>query len=104
MTGKVNTADTPATHWGTHTWGDAPPTPPNPSPKDTLHRGVPNTAAPDNQMGLPHATTGHADAPHLQQHMTHVRTVRAITASQVRHDPLTFHLPHNKSQPEPEQA
>ena len=46
----------PATHWGTHTWGDAPPTPPNPSPKDTLHRGVPNTAAPDNQMGLPHAT------------------------------------------------
>ena len=53
MTEKVNTADTPATHWGTHTWGDAPPTPPNPSPKDTLHRGVPNTAAPDNQMGLP---------------------------------------------------
>ena len=28
----------------------------------------------------------------------------AITASQVSHDPLTSHLPHNKSQPEPEQA
>jgi hypothetical protein len=34
VSGKVNIADTPATHWGTHTWGrDAPPTPPNPSPK-----------------------------------------------------------------------
>ena len=51
-----------------------------------------------------HMQRGHAELSHLQQHMTHVRTVRAITASQVRHDPLTFHLPHNKSQPEPEQA
>ena len=47
---------TPATHWGTYTWGDAPPTPPNPSPKDTLHTGVPNTAPTTTKIGLPHAT------------------------------------------------
>ena len=73
-------------------------------PKDTLHTGAPNTAATTTKWGSHMQQRGHADTPHLQQHMAHVRTVQAITASQVSHDPLTFHLPHNKSQPEPEQA